>query len=93
MNDIVLATNPYLFGICPRCFNSHLVYNSKNEMIECVSSKCDYSREYTAEDRKKVDKAIEEYYHSMSHWAAVYGEHYVLNDQLVIKAIFDKSKD
>lgn len=85
-------SNKPLFGLCPKC-NHPLVYNSKNELIVCLETDCDFTREYTAEDKAAVNEATEERFKSFRRWESRYGESYFLNDQLMVRAIFDKAKD
>lgn len=81
-----------LFGLCPKC-NHPLVYNPKNELIICLEIDCDFTREYTAEDKAAVNEAADKQFKALRHWESFYGESYSLNDQLMVKAIFDKTKD
>lgn len=83
--------NGALFGLCPKC-NKPLVYNAKNELIVCLEETCDFTREYTAEDRAKVDKAAGTEFTTMRIWADYYGEGDSLNDELMAKEILNRSR-
>lgn len=84
--------NKPLFGLCPLC-NRTLVYNSKNELIVCLGIDCDFTREYTAKDKATVNEAAAERFQSIRRWGSIYGDSFSLEDQQMVRAIFDKTKD
>lgn len=85
------------FGLCPMC-NTPLRLNPKNDQVECSSASCDFSREYTAQDRQSVDEQAlnwmdvhmkwDSYYRALEKFQKDFDEANGLNDKTKIKNIF-----
>lgn len=84
-------------GLCPKCCHV-LEYNSATGKVQCRSEECTFSREYTAEDRKAIDEQTAAEFERMAKWDRQYFlgkdyEGYALTDRLMVRGIFDKTKD